>query len=49
VITEIKRKITEMEKKDYKDKRNRDPLTEKIIAASYEVHNELGPGFVEKI
>ncbi len=26
-----------------------DPLTRKIIAACYEVHNELGPGFVEKI
>ena len=29
--------------------RDRDPLTEKIIAACYQVHNELGPGFVERI
>jgi hypothetical protein len=47
--------------KDYRDKktitemvednsdRPRDPLTEKIIAACYQVHNELGPGFVERI
>ena len=26
-----------------------DELTEKIIGACYKVHNELGPGFVEKI
>jgi len=32
--------------KDYSD---RDPLTGKIIAACYQVHNELGPGFVERI
>ena len=31
---------------DYRDK---DPLTGKIIAACYQVHNELGPGFVERI
>lgn len=31
------------------DKKDRDPLTEKIIAACYRVHNELGPGFIEKI
>ena len=35
-------------REDYGD-RNRDPLTEKIIAACYQVHNELGPGFVERI
>lgn len=29
--------------------RPRDPLTGKIIAACYQVHNELGPGFVERI
>ncbi len=34
--------------KDYSD-RDRDPLTGKIIAACYQVHNELGPGFVERI
>ena len=39
--------ITEMGE-DYSDK-NRDPLTERIIAACYQVHNELGPGFVERI
>jgi GxxExxY protein len=33
---------------DYSDK-SRDPLTERIIAACYQVHNELGPGFVERI
>jgi hypothetical protein len=37
--------------KDYSDKEydydDRDPLTGKIIAACYQVHNELGPGFVE--
>ena len=32
-----------------RDASNRDPLTEKIIAACYQVHNELGPGFVERI
>ncbi len=26
-----------------------DPLTEKIIACCYEVHRQLGPGFVERI
>src|SRR4030042_1460662 len=31
---------------DYRDK---DPLTSKIIAACYQVHNELGPGFIERI
>jgi GxxExxY protein len=30
-------------------KEDRDPVTEEIIAACYRVHNELGPGFVEKI
>jgi GxxExxY protein len=29
-------------------KEDRDPLTEKIIAACFHVHKELGPGFVEK-
>ena len=42
-----------MRERDYGDKRvdvrDRDPLTEKIIAACYQVHNELGPGFVERI
>jgi len=33
-------------KQDYSD---RDPLTAKIIAACYQVHRELGPGFVERI
>ncbi len=33
-------------RKDYGD---RDPLTGKIIAACYQVHSELGPGFVERI
>jgi len=30
-------------------KEERDPVTEKIIAACFKVHNDLGPGFVEKI
>lgn len=30
-------------------KENRDPLTERIIACCFKVHNELGPGFPEKI
>lgn len=42
--------ITAMERQDYGDKiRNRDPLTGKIIEACYNVHNALGPGFVERI
>lgn len=28
---------------------NRDPLTSKIIKACYQVHNQLGPGFNERI
>ncbi len=28
---------------------DRDPLTERIIASCYRVHNVLGPGFNEKI
>jgi GxxExxY protein len=39
--------------RDYRDKKydynDRDPLTGKIIAACYQVHNELGPGFVETV
>lgn len=39
-----------MERQDYSDKNSdRDPLTGKIIEACYRVHNELGPGFVERI
>ena len=29
--------------------KDRDPLTEKIIACCFKVHSELGPGFNEKI
>lgn len=29
--------------------RDRDPLTERIIACAYKVHSELGPGFNEGI
>jgi hypothetical protein len=36
---------------DYADHREmeegRDPLTERIIACCFNVHNELGPGFAE--
>lgn len=31
------------------DKDRRDPLTERIIACCFTVHNELGPGFPERI
>ena len=40
---------------DYTDERGitqmkeRDPLTERIIGCCFKVHNELGPGFKEKI
>ena len=37
--------MEEKKKRDYVD----DLLTKKIIGACYEVHNKLGPGFVEKI
>lgn len=37
----IKEKITEI--------RERDPLTERIIACSYKVHSDIGPGFNENI
>ncbi len=37
----IKKQITEI--------KNRDPLTERIIACAYKVHSELGPGFNEGI
>lgn len=51
----IKKMITVMkgDKIDYSDGKitvmENDELTEKIIGACYRVHNELGPGFVEKI
>jgi len=35
-----------IKKHDYGD---RDPLTNKIIGICYEIHNVLGPGFVERI
>lgn len=42
--------ITTIKKSDYSDKNEeRDPLTGKIIEACYNVHNELGPGFIERI
>ncbi|MBN2119934.1 MAG: GxxExxY protein [Candidatus Omnitrophica bacterium] len=41
IITEIKKPISKI--------KERDPLTEKIIACAYKVHSELGPGFNEKI
>lgn len=34
---------------DRENKFERDPLTAKIIEACYQVHTELGPGFVERI
>ena len=41
MITMIKKQITEI--------KERDPLTERIIACAYKVHSEIGPGFNEKI
>lgn len=41
LITEIKKQITVT--------KDRDPLTERIIACAYKVHSELGPGFNEGI
>lgn len=41
MIAEIKKEITEI--------KERDPLTERIIACAYKVHSELGPGFIERI
>jgi GxxExxY protein len=39
-----------MEKRNHSDKNGeRDPLTGKIIEACYNIHTELGPGFVERI
>jgi GxxExxY protein len=35
-----------MKENDYSD---RDPITARIIKACYQVHNELGPGFIERI
>ena len=35
-----------MAKHDYGD---RDPLTGRIIGVCYQIHSQLGPGFVEKI
>jgi len=29
--------------------KEKDPLTERIISCCFKVHNELGPGFSEKI
>lgn len=41
MIPEIKTQIPEI--------KERDPLTEQIIACAYKVHSELGPGFNERI
>jgi len=40
-VTEIKKQITVT--------KDRDPLTERIIACAYKMHSELGPGFNEGI
>ena len=40
-MTEMKMKITEI--------KDRDPLTERIIACAYKVHSRIGPGFTENI
>jgi GxxExxY protein len=41
MIPKIGKQITEI--------KERDPLTERIIACAFKVHSELGPGFNEKI
>jgi len=41
MIPEIKKQIPAI--------KERDPLTEKVIACAYKVHSELGPGFNERI
>jgi len=38
-----------MIKKQMTEIKERDPLTEQIIACAYKVHSELGPGFNENI
>lgn len=48
-ITQIKNQITQIKDARFSVPENRDPLTEKIIACCYKVHNELGPGFAEKV
>ncbi len=48
-ITQIKDPITQIRDGRFLIPENRDPLTERIIACCYKVHNELGPGFVEKV
>lgn len=49
-ITAIKKMITPIRENDYGDvDGERDPLTGKIIEACFHVHNELGPGFIERI
>jgi GxxExxY protein len=41
--------ITEIQKDRIIEIKNRDPLTERIMACAYKVHSELGPGFIEKV
>ena len=48
MIPVIKEEIPEI-KKQIAEIKDRDPLTERIIACGYKVHSELGPGFNEKI
>jgi GxxExxY protein len=49
VITTITKDMVAMEKQDNDTTEEKDPLTGKIIEACYNVHNELGPGFIERI
>ncbi len=41
--------ITQIQVMTQINKENRDPLTERIIACCFKVHNILGPGFPERI
>ena len=37
------------DKMDREEKENRDPVTQDIIGAAFEVHRVLGYGFLEKV
>ena len=49
-ITQIGNEMAQIKSsKQFSRIKDRDPLTEKIIACCYRVHSELGPGFAERI
>ena len=53
MMTQIKpRMMTQIRKADYAEKTEKVPAhqwTERIIGCCYQVHNQLGPGFPEKV